>query len=137
MKCRQTICFHFHVQIRTYTNFCNDTVVYQPLLCPSYVISTTSGRFPADGAGKPLSRAARRSLQLVITFSSSKVINVFRMSCVQVLRPRPGKLRPETCGIIRKHINNGFLSNRSPERSFKTADAFKEVLQKVRTRTDL
>ncbi len=91
----------------------HNTVICWPPLRPPYRINTTSCSFPADDAGSSLSRAARRCLQLVNPFSDSKVINVLRMSYMKVLRPRSSKLGSRICVIIRKYINNGFLSNGS------------------------
>ena len=51
-------------------------VVCQPPVRPLYVINTTSSRLPADGTGKPLSRTARRTLQLVNLTISSEVIDI-------------------------------------------------------------
>ncbi len=53
----------------------NITVACQPPFRPLYVINTTSSRLPVDWTGKPLSRTARRTLQLVNPTISSEVMS--------------------------------------------------------------
>ena len=57
-------------------------VICQPPFRPLCVISMTSSRLPADGTGKPLSRTARRSLQLVNPSIGSEVISVLCISSI-------------------------------------------------------
>ncbi len=56
---------------------------------PSYSINTSSSRFPADGAGKPLSRTTRRSLQPVNPSTGFEVINVLRIYVCRFYGPDP------------------------------------------------
>ena len=49
----------------------------------------TSSRLPAEGKGKPLSRTARRILQLVNPTFGSEVIGILRIQSLLVLRPSP------------------------------------------------
>ncbi len=64
-------------------------VICQPPLSPPCVISMTSSHLPADGTGKPLSRTARRTLQLVNPTLGSEVMGILRLQSVLVLRPSP------------------------------------------------
>ncbi len=66
---------------------CN--VICQPPFRPLYVINMTSSRLLADGTGKPLSRTARRFLQLVNPAFGSEVIGILLSQSLMVLRPSP------------------------------------------------
>ncbi len=71
------------------TILANNIVICQPPFSPLCVISMTSSRPPADGTGKPLSRTARRFLQLVNPTSGSEVIGILCIQSLMVLRPSP------------------------------------------------
>ncbi len=64
-------------------------VICQPPFRPLCVIIMTSSRLLADGKGKPLSRTARRILQLVNPTFASEVIGIFRIQSLLVLWPSP------------------------------------------------
>ncbi len=64
-------------------------VICQPPFRLRCAIRMTSSRLPADGTGKPLSRTARWSLQLVDPTSGSEVIGILCIQSVSVLRPSP------------------------------------------------
>ncbi len=66
-----------------------NTVICQPPFCLLYVISMTNSRLPADGTGKPLSRTARRTLQLVNPTFGSEVIGILRIQGILVLWQSP------------------------------------------------
>ncbi len=88
-------------------------VICQPLFSPPYrIVLLTSSRLPADGASKPISRTAQRSLQLVNPSIGSEVMSVFTYfksvgftAQIQQLRTWDLWNHPPV------FINNGLLSN--------------------------